>query len=249
MTNQNYSVTKYFKKFWILLALIIILAAVFSSIFRSLTPWAKQYKTDVEQHLSLLLNKPVHIATMETSWYWFQPVIKLDDVTIGNLNNKPLHINKLLIGINLFRSAWHRKIEPGVLYVDDVHLVLREQKKGWQLDGFSSIENQSTALTPEKSTQIVTWLAQQDRLILRHIDIDLYSNSGNRIPIQDLNVSIVNNGGYYKLKGEARLDQAHRTAFQLLGDIRFDPSHIDLTYGQIYISSKNMVLKQWQALL
>ena len=119
------------KKLWKPLAIVIILSAIVVSLFRGLTPWAKQYKTEVEQHLSILLGQPVTIHDMETSWYWFIPVLKLNDVTIHDQQAHALQLKKLLVGINLFGSLWHWQIQPGILYIEDVKLTIHQIDDQW----------------------------------------------------------------------------------------------------------------------
>ncbi|WP_050805596.1 YhdP family protein [Legionella drancourtii] len=229
-------------------AVLIILMAVFSSIFRSLTPWAKQYKGDVEQHLSLLLGQPVTIQTMETGWYWFQPVLKLKQVTLGDDSKNVFRLNKLLVGINLFKSLWNWQIKSGVLYIDDMHLTLREKQGHWTIDGISTDTINAEDMTPEKSKQILIWLSQQERLIIKRVSAHFYFSDGGIIPVDGLNVSILNNGGHYKLKGNARLEQTNSTDFQLLGDGYFDADHFEDIDGKFYFSAQNVMPAQWQSL-
>ncbi|MBL7562095.1 YhdP family protein [Legionella bononiensis] len=246
MINRILSVNNIIKKIWIALAILIILAAVFSSIFRSLTPWAKQYKGEVEHHLTLLLGQPVTIQTMETGWYWFQPVLKLKHLSIQDGKEKALHLEQLLVGINLFKSLWYWRIQPGVLYIDDIHLMFREKDGHWKIDGISPASIKDNEFTPERTQQILGWLSQQERLIIKHVSAHFYFSDGGIIPVSGLNVSIVNRSGRYKIRGEARLEQTDSTDFQLLGDLRFDPNHIDHTQGQIYFAAKHIVPAQWQ---
>lgn len=237
---------KILKRIWLTAAILIILMAVFSSVFRSLTPWAKQYKTDVEHHLSSLLGQPVTIQTMETGWYWFQPVLKLNQVTLGEDPKKSFHLSKLLVGINLFKSLWHWQIQPGILYIDEIHLTLREQSGHWIINGISADALSSEDMTPEKSKQILTWFSQQERLIIKHVSAYFYFKDGGLIPVDWLNVSIVNSGGRYKLKANARLEQTNSTEFQLLGDGYFDPEHFQDIDGKFYFAAQNMAPAQWQ---
>ncbi len=239
---------KILKRIWLLAAILIILMAVFSSVFRSLTPWAKQYKVDVEHHLSSLLGQQVTIQTMETGWYWFQPVLKLNQVTLGDDPKKSFHLSKLLVGINLFKSLWHWQIQPGILYIDDIHLTLREQSGHWIINGISADALSSNDMTPEKSKQILTWFSQQERLIIKHVSAYFYFKDGGLIPVDWLNVSIVNSGGRYKLKANARLEQTNSTEFQLLGDGYFDPEHFQDIDGKFYFAAQNMAPAQWQNL-
>ncbi len=135
--------TYFFKiihKFWMPFAIFLILLAILFSLFRALTPWATQYKGEVEHHLSTLLGQPVQISSMETSWYWFEPVLRLNNVTLSDSQDHALKLNKLLVGINLFSSLWHWHIQPGILYIDDVHLILRQVNGRWQLMGCARIK-------------------------------------------------------------------------------------------------------------
>ena len=176
-------------------AILIILMAVTSSLFRSLTPWAKEYKSDIENHLSLLIGLPVTIQTMETGWYWFQPVLKLNQVTVGNDVQQNLRVSKLLVGINLFKSLWHWQLEPAAFYIDDMHLNLREKAGHWSIDGISTQALQSGEMTPEKTKQILLWLSQQQRLIIRHVSAFFFFSDGVIIPVNGLNISVANSGG------------------------------------------------------
>lgn len=248
MSNRTLSVSKVVKRIWMLLAILIIFMAVLSSIFRSLTPWAKEYKGEVEHHLSILIGQPVTIQTMETGWYWFQPVLKLNQVTLGNDSEHGFRINKLLVGINLFKSLWNWQIQPGVLYIDDMHLNLRERDHHWTIDGVATDSLNSSDMTPEKTKQILTWLSQQEHLIIKQVSAYFHFSDGGLIPVNGLNVSVVNRSGHYKFKGEARLAQTSSTNFQLLGDGYFDPEHFEEIEGKFYFSAKNVVPAQWQSL-
>ena len=125
---------RFLKKFWISLAIVIILIAIIFSIFRALTPWASQYKGDVERHLSTLLGQPVTIETMETSWYWLNPVLKMNQVTVVDPSDHTLKIARLMVGINLFSSLWHWQLQPGILYVDELSKPMPRYLHGYSVN-------------------------------------------------------------------------------------------------------------------
>lgn len=247
--NQMPSVKQFFKKIWVAVAILIIFAAVVSSIFRSLTPWAKQYKGEVEQHLSALLGQPVTIQTMETGWYWFEPVLKLQHISIHSKNDKNLELEKLLVGINIFKSLWEWQIQPGVLYLDKMDLVLREKEGHWTIDGITTDALDNSPMTPEKTRRILVWLAEQQRLIVKHLSAHLHFSNGDLIPVSGLTLSVVNKGGYYKIKGEARLSQTSESNFELAGDLFFDPYHPDQTKGRLFFSAQDLIFSQWQGII
>jgi uncharacterized protein (TIGR02099 family) len=235
------------KKTWVAAAILIILIAVVSSIFRSLTPLAKQYKGDVEHHLTVLLGKPVTIQTMETGWYWFQPVLRLNQITINEGKQNSLYLEKLLVGIDLFKSLWYWRIQPGVLYIDKMSLVFREKNGNWLIDGIST-DVANNEMTPERTKKLLGWLSQQERFIIKNVSVHFHLSNGGLIPVNGLNVSIKNRGGSYKLKADATLEQTSNTYFQLLGNFNFDINHIQETKGQLYFSAKHIIPAQWQAL-
>ena len=72
---------------------------------------------------------------METGWYWFEPVIKLDTVTVVSGADQVIQLKKLLVGINLFESFWHWQIQPGILYINDLNLTIRQVNHHWHIDG------------------------------------------------------------------------------------------------------------------
>jgi uncharacterized protein (TIGR02099 family) len=229
-----------------MVALLLILAAVTTSLVRGLTPWAKQYKGDVEHHLSVLIGQPVTIQTLETGWYWFQPVLKLSHVSVKEHHKTALSAEELFVGINLFKSLWYWHIHPGVFYLEDLHVNVREQGGIWRVDGITPTQQSQTDVTPERIQEMTQWLSQQERFVIKRVSAHVYFENGTLIPISGLNLSIVNAGGQYQFKGDAQLLQTNPTFFQLMGDVRFDSAHPDNTKGHIYFSAKNMMPTQWQ---
>lgn len=249
MSNQTSLVHKILKNIWIAVAILIIFAAVFSSIFRTLTPWAKQYKGEVERRLSSLVHQTVSINSMEIGWYWFEPVLKLNDLTIKNSNKQTIQLKKLLIGVNVFKSLFHWQILPGILYADGMHLRANQKPQGWEIEGIetSSSANQQSSL--QKTQELIGWLSQQDKVILKNVSIGMQCNNKQFIAIQTLNLSIANSGGFYKIKGDARLQNPSNTYFQLLGSVYWNPAKPSETKGQLYASAQHLKNAQWQNII
>lgn len=226
------------------LAILIITAAVISSLFRALTPWAKQYKGEVEQHLSLLLGGPVTINTMETGWYWFEPVIKLNQVSISDGDQKVVKLSKLLMGINLFSSFWHWQIQPGVLFIEDLHLRLHQTDDQWQIDGLDDKQNMTWDLASYQP--ILVWVLAQQKIIIKNLSLHIYMQDGNIIPLSGLNLSIVNHAGRYKIKGRGYLAQSVTTTIQLLANLTLNPYALHKASGHVFFSVQHLLPAQWQ---
>lgn len=242
--------TKLLKKIWITAAVLIILAAVISSLFRSLTPMASQYKANIEQQLSLMLGQEVRIQSLETGWYWFDPILRMKHVSIYNNHKKEVEIDKFFIGINLLQSLWHWRVQPGVLYIEDLHLNARQEKDGqWHVEGFAAEHRAKNELSEARLRELLVWFSRQNRFILKNVSIRFQLANGVVIPLSGFNLSVANRGGHYKLKGAATLLQPIPTTFQLLGDLLLDPLHPEGTRGSIYFSGKRIQLSQWLSML
>ncbi len=233
------------KKSFMPLAIFIIIMALLFSLFRALTPLAKQYKGKVEHHLSILLGQPVTINDLETSWYWFQPVLKMNQVTLSNQQDQVLKLNKLLVGIDLLSSLWHWQIQPGVLYVEDVHLTLRQINRHWDVDGLSH-NKQSVKIETDSYLPALGWILSQEKIILKHVSILIYLRDGTLIPIQDLNLITRHAYGHYRIKGTAKLDQKTPTALTILADMQLDPYDLKTASGHFYVSLAHVLPAQWQ---
>lgn len=238
---------RFLKRCWLPLAIFIVLIAVISSLFRALTPWVKQYKPEIEQHLSVLLGNPVTISTMETSWYWFEPVIKLNQVSISNGSTDSVQLKKLLVGINLLSSLWHWQIQPGILYVDDLNLTFRQEGKQWRIDGLEVTGKPRVTFDNTSYSQALAWILAQQKIIFHHVVAQIYMDDGTLIPIKQLNLNVVRNFNHYHIQGNAYLDQATPTSITVLANMVLDADNLKTSNGEIYLAVDNLALKPWQS--
>lgn len=227
------------------LAILIITAAVLSSLFRALTPWAKQYKSEVEHHLSSLLGEPVSIGTMETGWYWFEPVIKLNHVTITNSNKPSLNLNKLLVGINIFSSIWHWHLQPGILFIDDLSLHVRQVDDGWQIEGLEGLDMHQVNTGLASYKPLLVWILAQQKIIIKNFSLQVFLKDGTIIPLRNLNLVVNNRGGLFRIKGKGSLAQVIPTKLELLGRLKVDPDAMDHLSGSVYLSLQKFLPAQW----
>lgn len=229
--------------------MLIIAAAIISSLFRALTPFATQYKSSVEAHLSTLLGEPVTIHGMETGWYWFYPVVKLQDISVFDGTEKVLQLKKMLLGINLFSSLWHWQVQPGVLYIDDLDLTLRQLKDSWQIDGLKVKNKPDIALDANYLRSATGWILGQDKIIIKNISLKLLLKNGMIIPVKDINLTVQKRSGITHVNGMASLAQENPSFFQILAEMQLDPYAVDSSQGHLFFSIKDLRLSQWQGLL
>ena len=235
-------------KCWVFLGILIILMAIIFSVFRALTPWARQYKTTVETHLSTLLGQPVVIQSMETGWYWLHPVLQLNRISLTDDQEHTLKLKKLLVGINLFSSLLHWKLQPGILYIDQTKLIFRQVNNHWSLEGLN-LTGQDTEFGPDTYLPIFAWLSTQQKIIFRQASVSVYFQDGSVVPLANVNVMLQNQGGRYRLKGSAQLARKIPTKLSMFADLELNPLAFNQTKGQIYLDVESVVPSQWQGFL
>ena len=238
--------SKFLKQCRLVLAIAIISLALLTSLIRALTPWVAQYHTDIENYFSDLLGHKVVIGSMETGWYWFEPVIKLTDLTILNGEEPVIGAHQLLLGINLFSSLWHWKIEPGILYLEKVHLKIYQRDNHWDVEGFNNLKDANAAFNFSSNAQIIALILAQQKLIFKDISAEIALKDGTIIPIKQFNFVISKYFGRYKLKGDIEILQKKPTYLRVLADVFINPPDIQALGGEIYIEGRDFQLAQWQ---
>lgn len=234
-------VNRFLKRCWLWFALLVILAAVVSSLFRALTPMATKHRSMIEQHLSLLLGHSVTIGSMETGWYWFDPVIKLNHVTLTQGSKTLMKLDKLAIGIDLFRSLWHWRIQPGVLLVDSLTLDFQQTSTGWQVVGLTNVTSDEMAVSPE----LLAWLLAQQKIIINRLSGHFLLSSGRNIPLQHLNIVAIKQADFYHISANALL--AKRSLLQLLADVSADTPDLAKSQGHLFLSAMKLDISLWRS--
>lgn len=237
-------IIKFLKKAQIPLVTILVLFTIIFSLFRAMTPWVAQYKSQIVGQVSAKIGQKVNIGSLETSWYWFKPVLKLNNVTVYDVGRHEVVFDKILIGLNLWSSLWHRQFEPGILYISNVDLVLHQQEHNWVVDGLNS-GSHDNQLSDDSSKLMLAWLLSQDSVIVKQLSAKVYLADGAKIIVQDLNFKVVNDNGHYKIYGNAKLLQSEPTALAIIADLQLDANHINNISGNIYLSLERFLPEQW----
>jgi uncharacterized protein (TIGR02099 family) len=241
-------VKRYAKRVWITFAVLVVLFAIALSVFRALTPWAAQHKDSLEARLSTLIGTSVSIQDMKTSWYWFEPVLKLDGVMVSEQGASVLEVKELLVGVDLIRSLWHWRIQPGVLFVEDARLHFREQDAHWQLEGLVSKTGVKVAPSTEYAS-LLDWLLAHQKIVMKRVGVTLHWEDGRLTRIKPLNAEAANHDGHYRVKGHASLDGQEPSELSLLADLDISHGFSTDVQGHAFISAERVVLAEWRTFL
>jgi len=235
-----------FKWIWISFVTGMVLLAISLTVFRALTPWAAQYKGELETRLTEMFGAPVTIKEMKTSWYWFEPVLKLDDVKIQGQDKQNMGVRELLIGINVPRSLFHWRIQPGVLWVEDGTLGIQQKGGEWQIKGVMPPKKEATSHSPSEYTSALGWFLAHQKIVLKGVDMTLYWEDGRVTPIKPLSLIASNHNGRYKFKGHASLIGKSPSVLTLLGDLDLPGGFTSNARGSIYVSAEQVNFKDWK---
>lgn len=233
------------KRAWIAFATVMVLLALALTVFRALTPWAAQYKSTLESRLSVMLGAPVSIQDMKTSWYWFEPVLKLDDVKIVDQGDSTFKVKELLVGIDLLRSFWHWRIQPGVLFVEDATLNFRQGNTHWQLDGVALDANANPMPSTEYGT-VLGWLLAHQKIVMKRVGVTLHWDDGRVTPIKPMTVVASNRDGHYRVKGHASLVGEAPSVLSVLADLDMPAGFSSNVRGQVYLSAERINFAEWR---
>ncbi len=231
---------------WRLSALGLVIVAFLLTFFRMMTPWVNTHKAEVEHQLSLLLGEKVTIEQMETSWYWFQPTLKLNHVLVSDKQMPLLQLDQLLVGVNLWQSLLHWQIQPGLMLVDDVQLTLRQTESGWQIDGLKQGDRLS-AIAPTSYWPVLRWLMLQQKIKIKHVSGEVYLKDGTLIPIHSLAIKAAHRRGHYRISGKLRVGPSENlTEFNIKGDMTYTADRMDTVQGDLFLSAEHFDFEGWK---
>jgi len=223
-----------------ILAALVVSFAILITAARLLTPVVAQYREPIQTHLSQLLGKTVTIDSMESRWYWLEPVLKLNQVRITDTEGHTIHFHHLLFGIDILHSLFTLQLQPGTLYADGTHLTLKQIPNGWNVNGFLI----DTSVEP--NADWVTLLGIQHRLIAKDLSVNIHLLSGRHITFHDFRLKMANQHGQIRMKSLGLVNTTHPTKIRTLATLKINPTHIWQTEGNIYIELDALAPGAWQ---
>lgn len=230
-------------------ATLIIVAALFVSIGRLMTPVLNAHLPDFESWSSRLLHVPVKIAHVEISWDFYEPVIAFKNVTIldKETHQPKFAVKKIIVNLSIFRSLWSWRPLPESIKVSGAHLTLQETKLGQfniaELKALYFKDEVTSAAT--NLNDVLGWAFIQPNLAMEDISITFHPHKGETKSVNIKKLVLSNSAKRHQLFGAAVLNQSVSTHvhFNLswLGDI-MDYEHAS---AEVYLYLEGMSLTQW----
>lgn len=238
------------KKTGYVLAAFIILAAILVGVSRLTMPVLDTHRADVEKWASQLLATPVTIDKVRVSWYLYQPEISLKHLTILNKDSHEpiLQMQKVSIFFSIPQSLWQRKLVPSAIMISGADLNVHQAASGEiSVQGFPSIGgfNSQPFKSETRFTDIMAWLSQQPRLILRDIDLRYTKFTGQKNFVTLYNLSFENSTSQHTILGKAILHQDIPTEMNFSVRWLGDMTNLATIKAKAYVYVSGLSLSQW----
>ena len=131
-----------------LCALLLVLAALYVSLGRELTPLVAEYRAQIQAKAQAAVDMPLQIGSLEGRWSGFAPVLLAHDVMVGQ-GNSALRLDQVEVVPDIWASLMAREVRLAHLEVSGLQLSVKEDKDGhWALQGLPVPDDQP--LEPEQ---------------------------------------------------------------------------------------------------
>lgn len=138
---------------WLLAGLLIV-AALYVSIGRQLTPLMAEYREEIEQQLQQRLQQTVQIEQLTGRWHGFSPLLEARYVTLGE-GDDALQVDSLFIQPDVVNSLLAREVRFKAVTLTGLQINLQQDQQGrWALQGWQLHDAEQAAF------QLNDWLVR-----------------------------------------------------------------------------------------
>ena len=181
-----------------LCALVVVLAALYVSVARELTPLVAGYRVEVQSRAQAALGMPLGIGSLEGSWRGFSPVFIANDVMLGEGANT-VRLDEVRAEPDLWASllAWDLRLSH--VQIEGLQVSVKEDQNGhWALEGLP-VSNDKP-IDPE---QLLNQMQMVSRLSLSNSQVTLQPFGQAPLTLTYVNVSLATGSSRQRL--DARL--------------------------------------------
>jgi len=191
---------------WLLLAVLLGLAAVALSAARLLAPLLGEYRQEAERLAGAALHRPVSIERMQASWRGFNPVLKFEGIAIAGagMGDGRLAIGQIWVSLDLFHYLVDRQIRLASIDVIGADVdVIRNP------DGRIYIDRLQDETGAAAGAVSVPAYLEAGRYSLKKSNITYHDLKKGRAPLHfsDVALTLENSGGRHLISGNVKLPE------------------------------------------
>src|SRR5471032_3304301 len=198
-----------------LCALLLVLAAVYVSLGRELTPLVAEYRAEIQAKAQAAVDMPVQIGSLEGRWSGFAPVLMAHDVMVGEGTNA-LRLDQVQVVPDIWASLLAREVRIAHLEVSGLQVSVKEDKDGhWALQGLPVQDDQP--LDPE---QLLTRMQMVKRVSLLDSQVTLQPFGQAPLTLTYVGLSLHTGATRQRLDARLTLPDGQPLALSLRSRIR-----------------------------
>ncbi len=179
---------------WALLSEVVIVLAVLLSLSRLVLPFANEFSDVIAEQMEEIIHYPVSLGNIEASWAGIKPLIKLNNVVIGDLDKgEPIaKFDRIRLKIDPWKSLVQGRFVPEILILRGSQIEIVRTKEGQLLFRGFEFAREENAKLQTASLQKLAGLT----LNLRDIHVlwnDQLLNQKFAFDAEQLDLQITNN--------------------------------------------------------
>ncbi len=194
-----------------LCALLLVAAALYVSLGRSLLPLAAEYRLEAEERARAALALPVQIGRLEGRWQGFAPLLIAHEVQLGE-GSSALRLDQLRVQPDLLASLLARQLRVAQVELDGAQLgLVQNAQGGWSLKGLPAADAARTASVEP----LLQRLQGIGRVSLLNSQITLEAHERPVQAFTYVNLTLQNSAPRLRLDGRLLLPDGQPVALQL----------------------------------
>src|SRR3989338_9828509 len=184
---MNKTLSKILHFIFYTVCVIVIVGAFVANSFRLSSFYFKGHSQQITAWLSTTLGQPVSAEEMVLHWYWVNPAVTLNNVTIYSTvdHTTLLTVNRVTVVLDSWASLWQRHWFTQYINVNGlaVNLTLNSQNQV-QLQNFGTLNTASSNSSQQDlSKNGLAWISLQPHVVINGVAVHLV------LPKQTLNLS------------------------------------------------------------
>lgn len=213
-----------------LCALALVLAALYVSLGRELTPLVAEYRDEAQREARALLGLPLTIGSLEGGWSGFDPVLTAHDVLLGE-GASALRLDQVRVVPDVLGSLLAGQVRLANLQVEGLQLSLRQGDDGsWAVEGLPQRES-ATPLDPARLREA---LAMVGRVSLFGSQLTFEPQGREPLSLTYIDMTLRSGSLRQRLDGRLRLPDGQPLAFNLR--VRLDAANWRDSQAEAYLS-------------
>ncbi|QLG95205.1 TIGR02099 family protein [Pseudomonas yamanorum] len=221
-----------------LCALLLVLAAVYVSLGRELTPLVAQYRGEIEAKARAAVDMPLSIGSLEGRWSGLAPVLLAHDVMVGE-GSSALRLDQVQVVPDIWASLLAWEVRIAHLEVSGLQVSVKEDKDGhWALQGLPVQDDQ-----PLDPQQLFTRMQMVSELSLLDSQVTLQPFGQEPVTLTYVGVNLQVGASRQRLDARLTLPDGQPLALNLRTRIRAD----QLKYAEVqaYLSLPQSDWARW----